>query len=549
MSNETKRSIALHGTILAAAGIISKIIGFIYRIPMANMMGNTGNGLYSVAFGVYNIALTLSSYSMPLAVSKLMSERLAKKEYKNSHKLFVRALLFALITGALACLALYFGAVLFAHLYKREGLERPLRVLAPTTFIVAILGTCRGFFQGHRNMAPTAISQVLEQIVNAIVSVWATWYFVSTCESTAEIASRGAMGGTFGTLAGAFAALLFMGALLFANRKNVKEEASHEDEANEDTALVMKAIVLTVIPVIISQSIYTLGYTMDDLLYGNIMALKGVDEDLATGLQGVFNTQYNQMINLPVAIATAMASATLPGVVASYTVGKLDDVKKKISMVLKINMLIAVPSAVGLAFFANPIMGLLFPRLNEDHSVAVILLTVGSVAVIFYALSTLSTSILQGCNRMRVPVIHAGISLLIHIALVAVLLYTTNLGVYALVIGNVTFPMLVSILNLRSIREIIDYHFDFSSLLGKPLLAATIMGGVGYGIYAVLVKVFGGNISFFGKTGLLRMPLALSFGIAFLIAIATYGVFLGILKCFQKEELARIPIVKKFVHF
>ena len=121
MSENTKKSIVVQGSILALAGLISKIIGFIYRIPMANIMGNTGNGIYSVAFGIYNIALTLSSYSMPLAVSKLISSRLAKGEYKNSRKLFSKALIFAFIAGMTACMALLFGAEFLAGLYKKSS--------------------------------------------------------------------------------------------------------------------------------------------------------------------------------------------------------------------------------------------------------------------------------------------------------------------------------------------------------------------------------------------------------------------------------------------
>ncbi|MBR6157840.1 MAG: oligosaccharide flippase family protein, partial [Lachnospiraceae bacterium] len=114
MSAQLKKSLVVQGSILAIAGLITKVIGFIYRIPMANILGNVGNGLYSVAFGIYNIALTLSSYSMPLAVSKLMSARLAKGQYKNAYRLFRCALIFAIITGSIACCVLFFGAEFLA---------------------------------------------------------------------------------------------------------------------------------------------------------------------------------------------------------------------------------------------------------------------------------------------------------------------------------------------------------------------------------------------------------------------------------------------------
>ena len=538
MSEKTRNSILLQGSILALAGLISKIIGFIYRIPMANIMGSDGNSLYSVAFGIYNIALTLSSYSMPLAVSKLMSARLAKKQYKDAHRLFLRALLFAAVAGFIACVVLYAGADVIAYLYKREGVERPLRILAPTVFIVALLGTCRGYFQGHKTMVPTAVSQVIEQIINAIVSVAASYGFMKACMVESEKSSYAAMGGTLGTLAGAFSALLIFVGLFFINRKTRKEELSQEDISTEDNLLIFKSILLTVIPVVISQTIYQFGYTLDDLLYGNIMFFKGIDKSVARSLQGVFNTQYNQMINLPVAIATSMASATLPSIVSSFTVGEHGRVKEKMSMVLKINMLIAIPSFVGLAVLADPIMSVLFPGLKEYHNTAVILLETGSLAVVFYALSTLSTSILQGCDHMKVPVIHSGISLVAHGIIVASLLFFTDLNVYALVIGNVTFPMLVCILNIRSIKKLIGYKMDYMHVFVLPLVSALVMG--------LLAKLsYMGVLAVLNSEG--RMMKCISLCASIFIAGVTYFVSLVITKAVTREELKNMPVIKKII--
>ena len=527
MNERLKKNLVLQGSILAIAGLISKVIGFIYRIPMANIMGNTGNGLYSVAFGLYNIALTLSSYSMPLAISKLMSARLAKGDKRNAHRLFHDALIFAICTGLIASIALYAGAEFFAGLYRKEGLEMPLRVLAPTVFVVAMLGCCRGFFQGHRNMVPTAVSQVIEQIVNAAVSVAAASYFTKNAAGR-NAAAYGAMGGTFGTLAGAATALLLFIIIFISRQVLIKKKEGGPDLGDmplEDHKLMIKAVFFTVLPVIISQSIYQLGYTLDDLIFGNLMTLKGIGETYVTDLQGVFNTQYNQMINLPTAIATAMASATLPSIVASHTRGEADKVKSKTDTVIKVNMLIAIPSAVGLAVLAEPIMGVLFPRLGDMMGMAIMLLRSGSLAVIFYALSTLSTSILQGCDRMRLPVIHSGMSLALHVAIVAGCLCFTDLGVYALVIGNVSFPMLVCILNCRSIIKILGYRFRWKDAFLKPLAASLVMGVAALIIYMIIKDLAG-------------MLIAMIVSIA--VAMAVYVLMLLALKAVTVSELKRM---------
>ncbi len=541
MSAQLKKSLVVQGSILAIAGLITKVIGFIYRIPMANIMGNTGNGLYSVAFGIYNIALTLSSYSMPLAVSKLMSARLAKGQYKNAYRLFRCAMIFAIITGAIACSALYFGAEYFARLYNKQGLESPLRVLAPTVFVVAMLGTCRGFFQGHRNMVPTAVSQVIEQIVNAIVSVVAASAFVRiateqfiTADGTmaaSAAASAAATGGTLGTFAGAFTALLMFVIISLRRQKARKIELSGDDLADEDYALITKAILFTVLPVILSQTIYQIGYTLDDYLFAKLMKAKGYGEIAVTGMQGVFNTQYNQMVNLPVAIATAMASATLPSIVASLARGETERAKEKISSVLKVNMLIAIPAAAGLAALAEPIMGVLFPRLDDYMPMAVMLLRTGSIAVVFYALSTLTTSILQGSDRMRQPVVHSAVSLTIHVVMVAALTKYTDLGVYGLTIGNVTFPLLVCTLNCRSVVKRVGYRFEWKNTFIKPAVAAIVMGGAAFGIYMALAEQLGMLIAMI---------------VAMAAAVAVYAGMLLVLKAVTVSELKAMPLIGRF---
>lgn len=242
------------------------------------------------------------------------------------------------------------------------------------------------------------------------------------------------------------------------------------------------------------------------------------------------------MINLPVAIATAMASATLPSIVASFTIGDHKRVKGKIDTVLKINMLIAIPSAVGLATLADPIMAVLFPRLNEYHDLAVILIMTGSSAVVFYALSTLTTSILQGCNRMNVPVIHSGISLVIHGILVASLLYYTNLGVYALVIGNVSFPLVVCLLNVRSVKKLLEYSFDVKGIFIKPLFSALVMG-----LFASLT--YKGLIALCGDA--MRVKI-IGLIIAFIVAIVTYGIVLLLTGEFAGEESKNLPLIGRF---
>ena len=167
----SKDGFLIQGTILAVAGIITKIIGFVYRIPMLNIMGLQGEGYYEIAFQVYSMALLISSYSLPLAVSKLVSARIAKGQYRNAQQVFKAALLFAFSVGSVIMVVIFFGAGVIASIMGAKVSLYALRVLAPGLLVVAVMGVFRGYFQGCGTMIPTAISQILEQLLNAVVSI------------------------------------------------------------------------------------------------------------------------------------------------------------------------------------------------------------------------------------------------------------------------------------------------------------------------------------------------------------------------------------------
>lgn len=528
MSKETKNALLVQGSILAAAGIFTKLIGFLYRIPMANLLGNQGNGVYSIAYGIYTVTLTLSSMSLPTAVSKVVSTRLAQGSQRNANRALAVALLFALCMGTFSFCLLYFGADVLESFYQTAGLHRPLRVLAPTSFLFAFLGVMRGFTQGSGTMVPTAVSQIVDQCFNAVISIVAAWALLQMYGETAEAASWGAMGGTLGTLAGAITSLLFVAVYMLRRLPEMRLRARQEPrEGQEDTAMVAKALALTILPIVFSQTVYQIGYTIDDVVFSRFMNATDLSAAAITSMQGVFNTQYNQMVNLPVSIGTAMAMSLMPSIVASHVRGEGRAVEQKITGTVKFNMAITIPCAVGLAVLADPIMTMLFPSLGEYHALAAHLLMAGSSAAVFYALSTITTSILQGTNHMAIPVIHSAISLLIHILLVVALLYA-GCGVWALLIGNVVFPVIVCTLNCRSVSCLLHYRWNVASIFIIPLLCALIMGAVCFGVYTLVLHLTK-----------LVIPAFLA---AFTVAVAVYFLLLLKSHCFSKRELRELPM-------
>ncbi len=538
-SRRSGKDFLAQGSILAVSGIVVRIIGLLYRVPVTNIIGEQGSGYYQIAFEIYNIALILSSYSLPLAVSKLMAAREVQKKYRESYRLFVCAFFFAVASGLLMSLIIFFGARFISeNLFQMPGVVIPLRVLAPTIFVCAVLGVLRGFCQGKHTMIPTALSQILEQIVNAAVSVGAAAILMKKYAGDPDVFSYGAAGSTLGTFSGALVAMLFLAAVFFMFRPTLRrqirrqerEEAASGVMDEESWGMIFKILIMTIIPVILAQTIYQISGVLNNLLFNKIMAAKGMEETLRSTLTGIYGSKYRTLINVPIAISQAVETAMVPSIVASLVQKDRGAIHGKIRSAVKFNMMIAIPASVGLSVLARPLIDLLF-RSNTD--VAYTILRWGAFAVVFYALSTVYNGVLQGLNRMNLPVRHSAISLAVNLAFVALLLRFTNLGIFSLVIVNITFPLIVSVLNMLAVRREIGYEQEFFRSFVIPVISSAAMGIVAWGMYQLVYLLVKSN------------AIAVLFSILF--AILVYVVMLCLLRCFTRKELLDFPMGGRIV--
>lgn len=532
MKNESvKSSFLTQGIVLAAASVLVRIIGLIYRIPLARIIGDDGLGAYSNAFEVYNIALLLSTYSIPTAMSKLISEREGKKEYCNSYHLLQTGLLFSAIVGFFASMLLFVGADFIAkYIYREADLSTaiPLRVLAPTIFIFSVMGVIRGFFQGKHTVMPTSISQVLEQIVNAVVSVVAAKILIQYNSASPQISAYGAAGGTLGTLCGAITAFIFLVALLLMYLPIMKKRMRKDRVGGyEDRALLLKLLVFTMVPIILNQTVYSISSLMDSVLLNQIFSIKGVDEFTRRTLFGRYSTKYRLMTNVPIAIASAIGMAIIPSVVHAHTSKDRELLHSRIAQAVKLNMLIAFPCAAGMAVLANPIMNAIFKDTGEALQMTSKMMYIGAVSIVFFAYSTTTNSILQGVSRLRLPVQHGSISLVIYLILDVILLAFTPLGVYALVIGNMIFPLIICVLNWISLRKELDYEQEIDKTFFRIGLCTAFMAVFAYlifhGVYSIV------------KSNILGMIVAIP------CAAFIYFVLLIFFRAVNEEELNDLP--------
>ncbi len=537
MSNKSKsNSFIIQGSILAFAGILVRVIGLIYRIPLNRILGESGMGYYGTAFEIYNVLILLSSQSMPLAVSKIVSEKLEKKQYKNAHKVFKGALIYGITIGVIFGMLAFFGADwISVKIYKLPQVAIPLRILAPTLTVACVLGVLRGYFQGMGNMIPTSVSQIFEQIVNAVVSVIAAYelgaygYSLSKMADESETfrASYSAAGGTLGTLCGAVTALIIMIIILYRHFGSINSNIRKDITKSVDSyGTITKVIVFTITPVLISTTIYNIGNLLDNPIFQNIMYSISPESTEAqrSAVYGNYTGIYRTLTTMPIAIASALSTAIVPSLVRSYVAGDKSVVKNKIDMALKFSMIIAFPCGMGLSVLGVPINKLLFGSSGDG---AAPMMVFSIFTVIAFSLSTISNAILQGIDKLKVPIKNSAISLGLHLIILPCLLIVFKLNIYGVVIGDILFGATVSVLNAMSIKKYLNYRQNMFETFVKPFICAGVMGAGCFGIY----KLF---------NGLIRIN-AISTIVAIMVAVVIYALMLVITKTVTEDELLSMP--------
>lgn len=546
MGNQGKKNSSnyiIQGSILSIASIVVRVIGMLYRLPVTNIIGNTGNSYYSTAFEVYNIILLISSYSLPLAVSKLVSARAVNGEYKNARRIFKGALIFASAAGIAGGLIAFFGADFFTGLLNTPEGALSLKVLAPTIFVVAVMGVFRGYFQGLGTMIPTAISQVIEQIVNAVVSIVAAYYlFVygtgldlkAGIEGGTRGAEYGAAGSTLGTSLGALAGLLFVVAVMFMYQRVQKRQLRHDGTRElEDYKSIFYILIMTIVPVILSSAVYNVNGIIDQGLFKFMMIdLKETAKADVDVMWGIYTGKYKLLTNVPVAIASALAASTVPALTAARIAGNRQEMKRKVETSTRFVMIVTIPCAVGLAVLAAPILELLF---GDTDPMTRMMFYVGTSAVVFYALSTLTNGILQGIDRMQIPVRNALIALGIHTVFLVFFVLVLDWNIYGIIYSYIIFAVIMCILNALAIRRYLKYRQELVRTFVIPAAASAIMGGAAWLIHYGLSKAL--DLDFLGR----RVQLGISVFVTVTLAAGIYGVFLLLLRGVTESELKSFP--------
>jgi stage V sporulation protein B len=416
---------------------------------------------------------------------------------------FLCAVRFSLaVGGALALFTYLFAGVITKYLMSTELAVYALRVLAPAIFISAIIGTFRGYFQGYSTMVPTAVSQIIEQIVNAVVTVVCAGIMYSYGVSLAESSGNeslgpawGAAGGTFGTVASITIALLFMMLVYTAQKKTLQRNIRRDQNGRKESeAVIYRLLILTILPVILSTVIYNISNVADQGVFNRVLLGQGYTPAQYNSIWGIYSGKFRVLMNVPLALASCMAPAIVPSLTAAMAQKNRKEARSKISTSIRFTMLLTIPCAAGMAVLARPILTMLF---HQDTGVALAegIMRAGALMIILYALSTLTTGILQGLGQLRQPLINCSISLVLHFILLYILLTTFNLNIYAVVYANIFFALVVCVLNARAIHRFINYRQEWYRTFVVPTLASLIMSAVVAIVYYGLHAFLGNTVS------------------------------------------------------
>ena len=532
--SSSKTNFLAQGTILVIASFVAKAIGMIYRIPLTHILGDDGNGYYSTATEIYTLILMISSFSLPLAVSRLVAEREYAGEVKNSYKVLICSLRFAAVTGGiLSMLTFLLGGVITKYVMGVELASYALRVLAPAIFLFALTGVLRGFFQGHGTMVPTAVSQIIEQIINAIVSVAGAYVMLQyglklgEKKGDAELGTAlAAAGGTFGTVASVGVALLFMIVIYLGYRNGFKRRMKKDKtRRRESDRAIYRAITYTILPIVLSTLVYNISTIIDQGVFNHILAGMGFTQKQYATVWGIYSGKFRVLMNVPLSIASCLAPSVVPALTEAMANNDLREAGLRTRDTIRYTMVFTIPCAVGMAALARPIMMMLYGN-NDSLALAAGIMQSGALLTVLLALSTLTTGILQGLGEMQAPLVHAATAVAIHLGFLVLFVVKFKWNIYGVVYANIIFGLIICLLNARSIRKKLHYRQEIKKTFLVPVIAAGVMGIAAYLVHRVL-NLFAGN--------------TISTILAVCVGAVVYGICLVKLGGILEREIRRLP--------
>lgn len=498
MSN--KKSFIESAFILMIAAATVKIIGALYKIPLSNLLGAEGMGIFSIAYNIYSILFVLSTAALPVAISKIISNNIKSSKYSPEDILKTCLKFFGSFSFVCMIVLIYFRENITMG---NEKATLSIICIAPALFFVSIISIFRGYYQGLSNMYPTAISQVIEALFKLIIGFSLAFYLLPF---GIDIASAGAISGvTFGT----FFAMLF---LCFKPRP----------KASSRTGTILPSILKTVIPITISSSVLSITGIIDMFLVMNRLRFAGFSISQSNTLYGAYNMALN-LVNLPQTIIMAISISIVP-LIASRLSNK--DTTKTIKSAMKITLTLAIPSSFAFISMAKPILNIIYFNKPNDVILIIPILQILAVAIVFIALSTITTSILQALGKTHIPIISMLIACIVKIFAGFLLIGNKDINIYGLAISSILCFFIISFINICFLSKYLGLFKEKVKLFLMPLLASVTMS------MSILLIL----INFSHKIGDFCIII-----LAFTVGLVVYLIMLVLLGGINKNDIYLLP--------
>ena len=454
-----KQSLIKGSLILGIAGMVTRFLGLFFRWPLIMLIGDEGVGYYQMSYPLYMFFIAMAS-GVPIAISKLISEKNALDDIEGSFEVVKEALLLMVLLGTGTSFVLFFfsSSIIdilqwdYKSYYSLIGIS-----LAP--MIISVMTVFRGFFQGLQNMTYSAISQVLEQIGRVVFGVGLA---ILLLKYGIEYSAGGA---AFGATAGGIIA----GVYLMIKYKKVKKE--YKIYKVRWNAEVLNKILVISIPISLGATVGTIMGLIDSILVPKKLVEAGISIKEATILYAQLTGKAAVIVNIPLTLSMALCVSIIPIIAEVFLLKKRKELERKINTTFKISMIIAMPCMFGLFFMSNQIMNLIFPGRAQGAEILKYL----ALSIPFIIITQITTSILQGIGKYIIPVLNLLIGCIVKIVLTMILVSNSNINIYGAVIATISAYTAVAILNILSMKIKLKIQFKFFENVIKPIYASIAM--------------------------------------------------------------------------
>ncbi|MGI6168174.1 MAG: putative polysaccharide biosynthesis protein [Christensenellales bacterium] len=526
----SKKTFVRGAAILGIVGLIVKVIGAFYRIPLTAIIGEEGMGIYQIAYPIYTYLLVISTSGLPTAISKMVSEKVTLGDYRGARRVFKVSFRLLLVLGAVSTAVLWFGSDLIAGWLGDHLAATAIRYIAPALFFVSAMSAYRGYFQGMQSMAPTAVSQLVEQVGKLAIGLYLAnaWFNMYLPQGQGMAAAMGAAGAMMGVSLSELAALVMLMGVHRGKKNQLRPYIKASPKLSQESfGRVGKNLAKIAIPVTVGASITPLMGMIDAAIINNTLQAVGYALSESRAMYGVLTGVVNTLVNMPAVFTVALAMSLVPAIAESKARRDMRQLRSRAGTGLKIAMLIGLPCAVGLGIFAQPIIHLLYPSLSEANTLLSIrLLELMSLAVFFISLLQAMTGVLQGMGKVNVPVFNLLIGAVIKIVISLVFIRVESINIYGAALGSIACYATTGILNVVCMVRLGGIRFKALDYIVKPVISTAVMGAVSYLAYRVLEGAAGAN-----------MALA----VAIVVAVVVYAVLIVLTKALSKDDWAYLP--------